>query len=129
MTSSKALVLVADGMEFGVIQTAAAVELLGFQVRIAVSETAALEILRRNLISIAFVGVELTLDDELLLSRVSALPLVRWLVALGPGCRSDLEFAARRGGANVYLQRPVGPEQAARSLGASDSPPQRVRAP
>ncbi len=129
MTASKALVLVADGIEFDVIQTAAVVELLGFQVRIAVSPGAALDVLRSDVVSIAMVGVELTLGDDLLLRRVSALPLIRWLVAIGPGFRVDLEHAARRGGANVYLSRPVSPEQVAWSLGASNCLSHEARAP
>ena len=129
MTASKTVVLVADGVEAEAIRTAAAVELLGFRVRTAVSARAALDVLRSDLVSMALVGVELALGDELLLKRVSALPSIRWLVAIGPGFRVDLEHAARRGGADVYLSRPVSPEQVAWSLGASVCFSQEARAP
>lgn len=119
MTASKTLVLVADGIEAEAIRTAAALELLSFRVRIATSAGSALDVLRSDVISAAFVGVELILGGRLLLKRISALPSIRWLVAVGPGSRVDLEHAARRGGADVYMSRPVSPEQVARSLGAS----------
>jgi ActR/RegA family two-component response regulator len=129
MTASETVILVADGTEAEAIQTAAAVELLGFRVRIAASTRATLDVLRNDVVSAAFVGVELTLGGELLLRRVSALPSIRWLVAIGPGFRADLEHAARCGGADVYLSRPVSPEQVAWSLGASGCFSQEARAP
>ncbi len=129
MTASETVVLVADGTEAETIRTAAAVELLGFRVRTVASTRAALDVLRSDVISAALVGVELMLGGELLLRRISALPSIRCLVAIGPGFRSDLEHAARCGGADVYLSRPVTPEQVAWSLGASDCSSQEARAP
>jgi len=129
MTASETVVLVADGIEAEAIQVAAAVELLGFRVRTATSATVTLDVLRSDVISTALVGVELALGDELLLRRISALPSIRWLVAIGPGFRVDLERAARRGGADVYLSRPVSPEQVAWSLGVSGCFSQEARAP
>ena len=129
MTASKTVVLVADEIEAEAIRTAAAVELLGFRVRTAASAMATLDVLRSDVVSAALVGVELTLGDELLLKRVSALPSIRWLVAIGPGFRVDLEHAARCGGADVYLSRPVSPEQVAWSLGVSGCFTEEARAP
>jgi len=129
MTASDTVALVADEGEAEVIQTAAAVELLGFRVRTATSAGATLDVLRSDVVSVALVGVELTLGGELLLRRISALPSIRWLVAIGPGFRVDLEHAARCGGADVYLSRPVSPWQVAWSLGASDCFTQEARAP
>ena len=129
MMASKTLVLVADGIEAEAIQTAAALELLSFRVRIATSAGSTLDVLRSDVVSAAFVGVELVLGGELLLRWVSALPSIRWLVAVGPGYRVDLEHAARRGGADVYLSRPVSPEQVAWSLGASGRFTEEARAP
>jgi len=129
MTASETVVLVADGTEAEAIRTAAAVELLGFRVRTAASTRAALDVLRSDVVSAALVCVELILGGELLLRRISALPSIRWLVAIGPGFRVDLERAARRGGADVYLSRPVSPEQVAWSLRASGRFTQEARAP
>ena len=129
MTESKTVVLVADGIEAEAIQIAAAVELLGFRVRTATSAMVTLDVLRSDVISTALVDVELALGGELLLRRISALPSIRWLVAIGPGFRVDLEHAARCGGADVYLSRPVSPEQVAWSLGASGRFTEEARAP
>jgi len=129
MTASETVVLVADGTEAEAIRTAAAVELLGFRVRTAASTRAALDVLRSDVVSAALVGVELIVGDGLLLRRVSALPSIRWLVAIGPGLRADLEQAARCGGANVYLSRPVSPERIAWSLRASGRFIREARAP
>ncbi len=129
MTASETVILVAEGTEAEAIRTAAVVELLGFRVRTAASTGAVLDVLRSDVVSAALVGVELILDAELLLRRVSAFPSIRWLVAIGPGFRVDLEHAARCGGADVYLSRPISPEQVAWSLGALGCSSQESRAP
>lgn len=79
---------------------------LGRVVRLASSHEAAVALLRRELFQRAVVAVELAEDGVALLARVSRLPSVQWLVALGPA-DPETEIQARAAGASAYVARPA----------------------
>lgn len=92
---------------------------LGMQVYLAASVDQALDRLRHMIFRDAIAATELTFEGELLLRRLSRLPAMRCLVALGPADDVEAEARARAAGANVYLSRPVTPEMLALALGVS----------
>ena len=66
-----------------------------------------LEIVGRQMVHQAVVAMELTIEDEPILARLSRLPAMRRLVAVGPAAEPCIEQRARQAGAQVYLPRPV----------------------
>ena len=94
---------------------------LGHRVRTATSVGQTLEIVRREIVAQAVVAAELHLAGEPILARLSVLPALRRLVAVGPAGRPDVEIRARRAGADAYLARPVHPVRLATALGISVS--------
>lgn len=92
---------------------------LNRQVYLAVSVEQALDRLRHMIFREAIAATELTFDGELLLARLSRLPALKCLIALGPAGNAEAEAKARAAGANIYLGRPVTTEMLALALGTS----------
>ena len=91
---------------------------LGQTVRLARTAEAALALLRREMFDRAAVAVELATEDGPLLARLSRLPSLQFLVALGPNGDPGPELRARSWGAQSYLVRPVSVEALAAALRA-----------
>ena len=85
-------------------------------VRVAMSADDIIDLLRREVFTRAVVAVELTLDGEPVLARLSRLPMPRRIVALGPAGDPVSEVMALAAGAQAYLARPVSVEDLARAL-------------
>lgn len=92
---------------------------LNLQVYLAASVEQALDRLRHMIFREAIAATELTFGGELLLARLSRLPAMKCLVAIGPADDAGAETRARAAGANVYLSRPVTTEMLALALGIS----------
>lgn len=83
---------------------------LGAWAKLATSAEQVLNLFRKQVFEAAVVGVELALDGEPLLGRLSRLPALECLVATGPTGDLQAERLARSLGAEAYLPRPVSPE-------------------
>ncbi len=103
--------------------------LLGMTVRLASTAEDALALLRREMFDRAAVAVELVTEDGPLLARLSRLPSLRRLVALGPNGDPSPELRARTWGAQSYLARPVSVEGLAAALRARVLPALGPRGP
>lgn len=90
---------------------------LGARVALATSAEEALRALRREVFRRAVVAIEIALDGEPLLARLSRLSSLECLVAIGPGGDAAAEGAARVAGAQAYLARPVTTGLLSRALG------------
>jgi CheY-like chemotaxis protein len=85
-------------------------------VRVAMSATDIIDLLRREVFSRAVVATEMMLDGEPVLARLTRLPMLERIVATGPAGDPAMEVRARVAGAHVYLTRPVAGEDLARAL-------------
>jgi len=92
--------------------------LLGYSPEATASPREVLEMIRRRVFDGALIAAELTWQGEPVLSRVSRLPSIRSLVAIGPAGDARMETLARLSGANAYLPRPVTIESLAKVLRA-----------
>ena len=80
---------------------------LGHLVHMAAAGGQVLNVIRRQMPDRAVVAAELSVEGEPLLARLSRLPSLQRLIAIGPAGNADMEIRARRAGAHVYLPRPV----------------------
>lgn len=96
---------------------------LHMHVFLATSAEQALDRLRHMIFREAIVASELAFPGESLLARLSRLPAMKCLVALGPPGDAEAEGRARAAGANMYLSRPVTTEMLALVLA---NPTQRI---
>jgi len=80
---------------------------LGLDFNLAATAEEVIELLRRDLFRAAVIAVELTLRGEPLLRRISRLPVLECLVAIGPGGEAQWQLLARRNGAVAYMPRPA----------------------
>lgn len=94
----------------------------GRDVAAAASVDEALQIVRCEFVQQAVIATELGSAGEMLVARMSALPSVQRLVAVGPAGRPDIERRARLAGADVFLPRPVPIEQLTQALDMPASP-------
>ena len=89
---------------------------LGQRVFLARSAEDVVGLVRRGVFHRAVAAVELALDGELVLTRLSQFSGLKYLVAVGPKGDKDLEQMARSAGATVYVTRPVTTELLSRAL-------------
>ena len=91
---------------------------LGYDVYPAASAAEAMGVMRRVILRAAVVAVELALGDEPLLARLSHLPAIERLVAIGPPGDGETELKARLAGASAYVARPATADDLADALSA-----------
>ncbi|MHC4983920.1 MAG: hypothetical protein ACYTF6_12240 [Planctomycetota bacterium] len=91
---------------------------LGYDVYPAASATEAMAVMRSAILRAAVVAVELALGEEPLLLRLSCLPAIERLVAIGPAGDGETELTARLAGASAYVARPATTEKLADALSA-----------
>jgi CheY-like chemotaxis protein len=89
---------------------------LGQPFRLATTAERTLEFLRNEIFDKCIAAVELTLDGEPILARLSRLPALNRLVGIGPSNSTEWEDLAYRSGANAYLARPLTVESLAKAL-------------
>jgi CheY-like chemotaxis protein len=89
---------------------------LRLPVRLAMSSSDIIDLLRREVFTRAVVASEFMIDGEPAIARLTRLPMLERVVAIGPAGNADLEMQARRAGAQAYLTRPVSAESLARAL-------------
>ncbi len=114
-------VLVAEPISDGAAFLANLLQSWGRNVCTAANADEVLQIVRRQLVQQAVVATELAWADQMLLTRLAALPSLQQLVAIGPGGEPEIERLARLGGADVFLSRPVLVERLAQALNMSSS--------
>jgi ActR/RegA family two-component response regulator len=85
-------------------------------VRLAMSPTDIIDLLRREVFGRAIVATEMELEGEPMVARLARLPMLVRVVATGPSGDPALEVRARAAGAHIYLPRPVDVEDLARAL-------------
>jgi len=85
-------------------------------VRLAMSPYDVLDLLRREVFRHAVVAAEMMLDGEPIVARLTRLPMLQRIVAIGPAGDPAMEVRARVAGAHVYLTRPVSSDDLARAL-------------
>lgn len=90
--------------------------LLGYRSTVAHTAKQLMEFLRRDVFEMAVVAIELTWASQPILERLSRLPSLRCLVAIGPQGDSEMESLARLSGADAYLSRPITTETLAKAL-------------
>jgi len=96
---------------------------LGYDVYPAASAEEAMAVMRSVVLRAAVVAVELALGEEPVLSRLSHLPAIERLVAIGPAGDAEMEMLARLSGASAYVSRPATSEKLAAALSAPASAP------
>ena len=89
---------------------------LGRPVRVAMSAEEVIDLVRREIIDRAVVATELSLGGDPVIARLTQLPLMKQVIATGPANDPAMEVRARAAGAQVYLPRPVSPEDLRRAL-------------
>jgi CheY-like chemotaxis protein len=85
-------------------------------VRMALSPTDIMNLLRREVFSRAIVAAEMMIDGEPVVARLARLPMMGHVVATGPGDDTAMEVRARAAGASIYLPRPVCLDDLARAM-------------
>ena len=93
--------------------------LLGYRVRPASSAEQVMEAIRRQIFTHAALAIEMTIEGEPIITRLSALPSMAQLIAVGPPGDQKAERQARLAGADLYICRPVGIEVLAKALRAA----------
>ena len=101
------VILVADGIPEQADFVQQLLRQMDYRVETAVSAEEVLKLIGREMLDRAIVAVEMTMDNEPTLARLSRLPALNRLVAIGPAGDAEMEMLARRAGAHVYLARPV----------------------
>ena len=89
---------------------------LGQRVFLARSAEDVVGLVRREVFHRAVIAVELALNGELVLARLSKFSGLAYLVAVGPKGDKEREQRARSAGATVYVTRPVTTELLSRAL-------------
>jgi hypothetical protein len=117
-TDAAMLILAAEGRLEDVVRLRECLAILGEHVRMATSADEVMEHLRRDIFTRAVVAVELAWGCEPMLARISRLPVVEHLVAIGPPDDTRMEARARTAGAGAYVARPVTVRVLAMALGA-----------
>jgi len=90
--------------------------LLGYQPVTVASAEEVMELIRNGVYELAVAAAELAWEGESIISRLSRLPSIRAVVAVGPPHDAAVEFAARTAGATAYLPRPVNLESLAHAI-------------
>jgi hypothetical protein len=89
---------------------------LGLDVYLAMSREEVFRWLQRRVFTRAVVAAELNIGGEMLIARLSRLPAIRCLIAVGPDGDMEMEAQARIAGAKAYLGRPLDIEALAATL-------------
>ena len=109
-------ILVADGIAERADFVRRLLRRMDYRVATAASAEEVLQLMGREMLDAAVVAVEMAMDNEPILARLSRLPALRRLVATGQAGDAQTEILARRSGAHVYLPRPVRMEALAMAI-------------
>lgn len=90
--------------------------LLGHRPALAMSSRQLVKMIGAQIFRHAIVAAELTIEGDPVLARLSRLPCMERLIALGQAGNVDMESRARLAGADMFLPRPVAIESLAKAL-------------